>query len=111
MNYEDLTPAQRAIINPLEFLAAQPISSVSLGSTYASRLPDLEGLTLSLVHADGGEGDSAPIEKVFMVSDGPTPLFYFEITGTYYSWDDTVWDEGYTIVKPVEVVVTQYHAV
>jgi hypothetical protein len=110
MNYENLTPAQRATINPLEFLAAQPISSASLGSTYMGKHLDLEGLRVELVHADGGEGDSAPIEKVFMVSDGPTPLFYFEITGTYYSWDDSVWDEGYTIVRPVEVVVTQYHA-
>jgi hypothetical protein len=86
------------------------LSAQQLGESY-NRLPNLDldfGESLEMVDSDGGsEGDGEYMDKVFKVQVGAEE-FFFRITGTYNSWDSSMWNESFEIVQPVQVMRTEY---
>jgi hypothetical protein len=77
-----------------------------------SRSMTLGGFKATCIVTDGGEGDGAPISKVFRlveVSTGDECLF--RCTGTYNSWDESYWDNAVYQVEPFEVTITRYREV
>lgn len=70
---------------------------------------DLEGFELRVVHSEGGsEGQGEYVERVAALIKDGEKLLHFKVTGCYYSYDGTTWDDDFEIVYPREVVVTQY---
>jgi hypothetical protein len=71
------------------------------------------GMYIKLVNSVGGtEGGGEYAERTFAVRNviGDTDVFYFEMAGSYDSYEGTEWDDIY-LVTPVQVMVTQYHAI
>lgn len=70
---------------------------------------DLTGFRLTHITTEGGEGDGAPLSKVFQLVDELTgESCLFRCTGTYNSWDESYWDSTVTVVEPFQVSVTRY---
>lgn len=92
----------------LEWLSQFSVSEFEAASQGEYVETDLDvGQQIECVSEEGGEGDGAPISKVFRVSINRSH-FYFRINGTYSSWADTEYDDEFEIVEPREVTVTQY---
>jgi hypothetical protein len=53
----------------------------------------------------GGEGEGDDYWFIFSIAkeDAPEDKTYIKFSGFYDSWNGTEWDEGFSIVKPVEV--------
>lgn len=58
---------------------------------------------LTLVEISGGEGDGAPLHAVVQLGER-----YFQLDGTYSSWDSDWWEDDFYEVSPKEVTVVQF---
>lgn len=115
--FDELTNEQAlqlAKTNPMEWIR----TALRTEDIQAKHLVELEGetyngLTIILVNSVGGrEGEGDYAERTFAVRDEQgDAVFYFEIQGGYDSYEGTEWDEDFYIVKPVQVLVTQYQPI
>jgi len=71
---------------------------------------EIAGVTFEEVNREGTcEGGGEYSELVYALSrDGQEPFAHIRITGFYSSFNGTEWDDSVELVKPVEVMVTQY---
>jgi hypothetical protein len=90
---------------------------VSINSVYEIEDLDdettVDGFHLTLVDSEGGgEGEGEYVERTWKFTHPDEPDFemYVELQGRYDSYEGTEWDDEIYMVKPVEVLVTQYHA-
>lgn len=72
--------------------------------------PDFDhGISLTEVDSEGGyEGGGSHVESVQALKVDGTVLLHFRITGFYESYNGTEWEDGFQIVYPRQVTVTQY---
>lgn len=81
---------------------------------------DLGGFVMIEVDKNGGsegEGDSADVTYAIAPAHGKHSngrvegaAAYIQYNGFYDSYNGTEWDSDATLVKPVDVMVVQYHA-
>lgn len=79
-------------------------------SEYCYRAPVL-GFYLSIVNEEGGyEGGGEYVERVIGIHNGDKTkcTAFVRITGSYYSYDGTTYDDELKQVFPHQVTVTQY---
>lgn len=74
----------------------------------------IDNYTLSFVEDFGGEGMGDSAWVVYkLVNNNDLTASYIRYDGYYSSYDGTDWEEwdGFRVVEPVDVMITEYHTV